>query len=117
MLNAKEKMEIQMMGRQGISILEISHQVRVSFNAVLGYLRATNVAQRGAAHATVAQARSVLASYIRRQLYTARPNWPPATVLLREISAQSYGGGSSRIHDFIRGLCAVRLPGPLLQIQ
>ncbi len=93
MLLAEEAVEIRVLRRQGKSIREIARTLDVSRNTVRRYLRSGDLPryQRGPRPSKLDQFKQ----YIDERVKAARPDWIPATVLLRELRTLGYAGGDS----------------------
>lgn len=56
-------------------------------------------------------------AYLRERQSAAHPHWIPATVLMREIVARGYRGGSSQLRAFMRTLRPVQSPDPVVRFE
>lgn len=109
-------MEIKVLARQGLSIREISRQLRVSRNTVRRYLRDIEAARRKPRPPRPHKLDPYRA-YLEQRLRAAQPAWLPATVLYREIALLGYRGGLSRLRQFMRGLRPVRPAEPVVRFE
>ena len=55
--------------------------------------------------------------YLRERQAAANPAWIPATVLLREISAQGYCGGMSQLRAFLHGIRPTAPADPVVRFE
>ena len=56
-------------------------------------------------------------AYLRERQSAAHPHWIPATVLMREIVAQGYCGGSSQLRAFMCTLRPAPSPDPVVRFE
>lgn len=110
-------MEIRVMARQGKAIREIAREMGVSRNTVRRYLR-----EEGAPRYPERLARRTkldpYKAYLTERVRQARPVWLPATVLLREIRAQGYGGGISQLKAYLSPMKPVKNDGgPVVRFE
>jgi transposase len=93
MLVAEEAVEIRVLRRQGKSIREIARMLEVSRNTLRRYLRVEG-SPRYEREARPSKL-DPYKLYIDERVKAAAPDWIPATVLLRELRALGYPGGSA----------------------
>lgn len=55
--------------------------------------------------------------YLRERVEAAKPDWIPATVLIREIQAQGYAGGISQLKAYLRELKPTPVAEPLVRFE
>lgn len=55
--------------------------------------------------------------YIVERVKAAAPDRIPAAVLFREIKARGYGGGETRVKQFVRGLVPAPAPEPVVRFE
>lgn len=110
-------MEIRVMARQGKGIREIAREMGISRNTVRRYVRETG-APRYKARRPRPMKLDPYKAYLTERVRLARPAWLPATVLLREIQAQGYGGGISQLKAFLAPMKPVRNDGgPVVRFE
>lgn len=92
-----------MLSRQGKSIRGIAKELGVARNTVRDHLRDPRPRRYGprAPRATKLDPYRV---YLEVRIAAAHPRWIAATVLLREIGEQAYGGGISQLKELLRPL-------------
>jgi transposase len=100
MLTQEQAVEIQVLARQGESIRQISRRMGLSRNTVRRYLR-DGQARRYGPRALRATKLDPHAEYLQWRIGHARPDWIPATVLLREIRERGYAGGISQLKAYL----------------
>src|SRR5690606_34658144 len=108
MLTQEQAVEIKVLKRQGHSIRQIMRETGLSRNTVRKYLRSGVKAQYGPREARPCKL-DPFKSYLLERIDQARPDWIPATVLMREIQAAGYAGGISQLKAYIRPFKAVRI--------
>lgn len=125
MLTQEQAVEIQVLSRQGQSIRQIVRETGLSRNTVRRYLRKERKRGYGPRAARPCKIDPHKA-YLQERIEAARPDWIPATVLLREIQAAGYTGGLSQLKEFVRSFKQVRLdpvvrfetaPGQQMQVD
>jgi transposase len=107
--------EVRVMHRQGQSVRSIAKELGCSRNTVRRYLRESDAARYGPR----APRRCKLdpyKAYVRQRVDAARPQWIPATVLLREISQRGYSGGISQLKALLAPLKRTE-PEPLVRFE
>lgn len=103
MLTQEQAVEIRILARQGESIRQISRHTGLSRNTVRRYLR-DEQARRYGPRALRATKLDPYREYLNERIEHARPDWIPATVLLREIRARGYPGGISQLKAYLAPL-------------
>jgi len=88
------------MARRGEGLRAIARQVGCSRNSVRRYLR-DEEARRYAARDPRPCKLDEFKGYLGGRIEEARPRRIPATVLLREIRDQGYGGGITQLRDWL----------------
>jgi transposase len=100
MLTQEQAVEIQVLRRQGQSIRRIARELGVSRNTVRRYLREQRAVKYGPRDVRPCKLDAHKA-HLQIRIEQARPEWIPATVLLREIQAQGYEGGISQLKSYL----------------
>jgi len=100
MLTQEQAVEIRILARQGESIRQISRRTGLSRNTVRRYLR-DEAARRYGPRALRACKLDPFVEYLQERVDQARPEWIPATVLLREIQERGYPGGISQLKAYL----------------
>ena len=108
MLTQEQAVEIKVLERQGRSIAQIMKETGLSRNTVRKYLRGTAKVQYGPRGPRPCKL-DPHKTYLLERIEQARPDWIPATVLMREIQALGYEGGISQLKDFVRPFKVVRV--------
>jgi transposase len=125
MLTQEQAVEIQVLKRQGRSIRQIVRETGLSRNTVRRYLREQRKASYGPRVARPCKLDAHKA-YLQERIAQARPDWIPATVLMREIQAAGYIGGISQLKAYLRTFKVVRVdpvvrfetaPGEQMQVD
>jgi transposase len=100
MLTQEQAVEIRILERQGRSIRQIMRETGLSRNTVRKYLRGGK-ARYGPREPRPCKL-DPFKGYLLERIKQARPDWIPATVLMREIAAQGYSGGISQLKAYVR---------------
>lgn len=100
MLTQEQAVEIRILARQGESIRQISRRTGLSRNTVRRYLR-DQAAQRYGPRAPRPCKLDPFVEYLQERIAQARPDWIPATVLLRELHELGYAGGISQLRAYL----------------
>lgn len=100
MLTQEQAVEIRVLARQGLHIREIARRMNCSRNTVRRYLREPEAATYSARAARPTKL-GPFEPYLLERIAAARPDWIPATVLLRELRARGYTGGYSQLKAFV----------------
>lgn len=100
MLTQEQAVEIRVLARQGLPIREIARRLGVSRNTVRRYLHEPDAGsyKERAPRPTKLEP---FESYLLGRIAAAKPDWIPATVLLREICERGYEGGYSQVKEFV----------------
>lgn len=93
-------MEVQVLKKQGWSIRQIARQMGMSRNTVRRYLREERASRYGPRKARPCKLEAHKA-FLQERIAQAKPDWIPATVLLREIQATGYEGGISQLKAYL----------------
>jgi transposase len=100
--------EIRVLRRQGKGIREIARDLGVSRITVRRYLKDPGRKRYGPREPRPTKLAGHL-EYLQSRIDAARPQWIPATVLLREIRERGYSGGISTLKGYLapfkRGEC------------
>ena len=102
--------------RQGMSIREISRQLRLSRHTVRRSLRDILAAQRKLRPVRMHKLDPYRA-YLEHRRRAADPAWLPATVLHQESVLLGYQGGISRLRQFMRNLRVARSKEPSIRFE
>ncbi|MDY6949755.1 MAG: IS21 family transposase [Pseudomonadota bacterium] len=106
MLTQEQAVEIRILERQGRSIRQIMRETGLSRNTVRKYLRGGKV-EYGPREPRPCKL-DPFKSYLLERIEQARPDWIPATVLMREIGAMGYSGGISQLKAYLQAFKVVR---------
>jgi transposase len=100
MLTQEQSVEIQVLKKQGRSIRQIAREMGMSRNTVRRYLREGREIRYGprAPRPCKLDPHKV---FLQERIAQAKPDWIPATVLLREIQAAGYEGGLSQLKAYL----------------
>lgn len=101
MINQETVVDIHVLKRQGMGIRAIARELGISRNTVREYLRDKS---RGTGQPNRAPRPSKLdpfKDYLNQRVEAARPQWIPATVLLRELREHGYHGGISILKTYL----------------
>lgn len=101
MLTQEQSVEIKVLARQGMGIKTIARTLGLSRNTVRRYLRGEAEQPCYLARPPRPAKLDPFKVYLQERIEAARPHWIPATVLLREIQAQGYAGGVSRLKSWL----------------
>src|SRR5690606_41556986 len=115
MLTQEQAVEIKVLERQGRSIRQIMRETGLARNTVRKYLRGAVKVQYGPREARPCKL-DTFKPYLRDRIEQARPDWIPATVLMREIQAAGYPGGISQLKAYIRPFKVTR-PDPVVRFE
>ena len=108
--------EVRVLARQGKSIKEIARETGLSRNTIRKYLRSEALPVYGP-RAPRPTKLDPYKGYLRERVGAAKPDWIPATVLIREIQAQGYPGGISQLKAFLRELKPQPVAEPLVRFE
>jgi transposase len=107
--------EIRVLHRQGMGIRAIARELGIARKTVRRYLEAAD-ARRYGPRAPRPTKLSPFEAYLRERLEAARPDWIPATVLLRELQERGYDGGISQLKVFVAPFKR-RRPDPVVRFE
>ena len=108
--------EIEVLRKHGFSLRRIAVEVGCAVNTVRRHLAAGETPKYERRKKRVTKL-SAFEAYLRERQAAAHPEWIPATVLLREITAQGYQGGISQLRAFLRSLRPVRAEDPVVRFE
>lgn len=103
MMTLETRVEISVLHRQGMSIRAIARQLSCSRETVRRYIRSPQPVadMRYKPRAPRPCKLDPFKTYILERVAAARPQWIPASVLLREIRQRGYVGGYSMLTAFL----------------
>src|SRR4029077_14422980 len=101
-----QSVEIQVLKKQGRSIRQIAREMGMSRNTVRRYLREGKPIRYGPREPRPCKL-DPYKGFLQERLEQARPDWIPATVLLREIQAAGYVGGISQLKAYLAPFKAI----------
>jgi transposase len=112
----EDYVEIEVLRKHGFSLRRIAAEVGCAVNTVRSHLTAGKAPkyERRVKRETKLAA---FETYLRERQAAAHPAWIPATVLLREISAQGYRGGMSQLRAFLSGIRPAGPADPVVRFQ
>lgn len=117
MLTAEERMELEVLKKHGAGIRELARVTGRSRNTVRRYLREGEAAAVRKAGPKRLEKLDPFKDYIVERVKAAAPDRIPAAVLFREIKARGYGGGETRVKQFVRGLVPAPAPEPVVRFE
>ena len=95
-------MEIHVLHQQGFSIRRIAKDLGMSRNTVRAYLRDKEKLPLYPKRQSRPTKLSPYHDYLLERIAAAKPDWIPATVLLREIKSLGYDGGITMLKEYVR---------------
>jgi transposase len=116
MLTQEQAVEIRVLARQGRSIRAIARELGVSRRTVRRYLREPDRRRYGP-RAPRGRKLAPFEEYLQGRVAAARPEWIPATVLLREIGERGYRGGISQLKAYLAPLKQAPVEDPLVRFE
>lgn len=117
MLTAEERMELEVLKKHGAGIRELARVTGRSRNTVRRYLREGEAAAVRKAGPKRLEKLDPFKDYIVERVKAAAPDRILAAVLFREIKARGYGGGETRVKQFVRGLVPAPAPEPVVRFE
>lgn len=117
MLTAEERMELEVLKKHGAGIRELARVTGRSRNTVRRYLREGEAAAVRKAVPKRLEKLDPFKDYIVERVKAAAPDRILAAVLFREIKARGYGGGETRVKQFVRGLVPAPAPEPVVRFE
>jgi transposase len=115
MLTQEQAVEIWVLKKQGRSIRQIAREMGMARNTVRRYLREQRTVRYGPRKPRPCKLDEYKA-LLQERVEQARPDWIPATVLLREIRAAGYAGGISQLKSYLAPMKAVA-PDPVVRFE
>lgn len=115
MLTQEQAVEISVLKKQGRSIRQIAREMGMARNTVRRYLREQRSARYGPRRPRPCKL-DPYKGFVQKRIEQARPDWIPATVLLREIQAEGYAGGISQLKAYLAPMKAVA-PDPVVRFE
>lgn len=100
MLTQEQAVEMWVLKKQGRSIRQIAREMGMARNTVRRYLREPRTVRYGPREPRPCKLDAYRA-FLHERIEQARPDWIPATVLLREIQAAGYAGGISQLKAYL----------------
>lgn len=105
------------MHKQGYSMHRIAKELKMSRNTVRKYLR--NKEKYPNYNLSVKRGSYLdgFKDYINTRIQAAKPEWIPATVLLKEIQDKGYKGKISILREYIKQFKEVNTPKPIIRFE
>ena len=116
MLTQEKVVEIRVLARQGQSIRQIARELGCSRNTVRRYLREAGPLQYGP-RVTRPTKLDTYKPYLTERVAQARPQWIPATVLLREIRERGYRGGLTQLKMWLAPMKRSSAAEPMVRFE
>ncbi|MBV9251792.1 MAG: IS21 family transposase [Acetobacteraceae bacterium] len=117
MLKPEGRMELMVFRKHGAGIRELARVTGHSRNTVRRYLREGEAAGARKPGPKRAEKLDAFKDYIVGRVKSAAPDRVPVVVLFREIKAQGYRGGETRVKQFARGLIPVPAAAPVVRFE
>lgn len=116
MITKEVYVEIEVLRKHGFSLRKIAAEVGCAVNTVRSHLAQGSQPryQRQKKRATKLSAHE---AYLGDRQASAQPQWIPATVLFREISALGYVGGISQLRAFLRTIRPQVAADPVVRFE
>lgn len=105
------------MYKQGESIRKIAKALGISRNTVRKYLRESDKYPVYRKVKTKGSYLDPYKEYLQARIESAKPEWIPATVLLKEIAAKGYKGKISILRNYIRSFKKVNPEEPVVRFE
>lgn len=103
MITKEVYVEIEILRKHGMSLRKIAKTVGCAVNTVRSHLE-TDVPPKYQRNKLRVTKLSPFHDYLQERQTAAHPDWIPATVLMREIAARGYTGGSSQLRAYMHSL-------------
>jgi transposase len=117
MLKVEGRMELAVLRKHGASIRELARVTGHSRNTVRRYLRGGEAAGARKPATKRAEKLDDFKDYIVDRMRVASPARIPAAVLFREIKERGYGGGVTRVKQFVRTLLPEPVAEPIIRFE
>ncbi|AST28914.1 IS21-like element ISRso6 family transposase [Ralstonia pseudosolanacearum] len=108
-------MEVQILRRQGCSLRAIATETGMAVNTIRKYL-VSGAPERKPREPVVGKLEPFKA-FIQSRVDAARPDWIPATVLLREIEERGYTGKLRIVQEYLQTLRPASRPDPVVRFE
>src|ERR1700686_4041072 len=115
MLTPGQAGEMWVLKKQGRAIRQIAREMGMARNTVRRYPREQRTARYGPRQPRACKL-DAYKGFLQERLEQARPDWIPATVLLREIQAMGYAGGISQLKAYLAPMKAIA-PDPVVRFE
>ncbi len=115
MITNEEYMELKVLRKHRLSLRDISAQTGMAVNTVRKYLAGGPPVMK-----KLQARRSKLdpfKDYLAGRIQAAKPDWIPATVLLREIAEQGYQGSIRILQEYLQELRPQARPDPVVRFE
>ena len=116
MITKEVYVEIEVLRKHGFSLRRIAAEVGCAVNTVRSHLAQGGQPRYERRKKRVSKL-SAHETYLRDRQAAAQPQWIPATVLFREISALGYSGGVSQLRAFLRTVRAPVAEDPVVRFE
>lgn len=116
MITDEVYVEIKLLKKHGLSLRKIAKEAGCAVNTVRRRLDDDSL-PRYDRRKSRASKLSRFEEYLRERQAAAHPGWIPASVLLREIAALGYTGGSSQLRAYMHGLKPAVSVDPVVRFE
>jgi transposase len=116
MITDEVYVEIKLLKKHGLSLRKIAKEVGCAVNTVRRRLDDDNLPRYDRKKSRASKL-SRFEEYLRERQAAAHPGWIPASVLLREIAALGYTGGSSQLRAYMHGLKPAVSVDPVVRFE
>jgi transposase len=116
MITKEVYVEIEILRKHGMSLRKIAKTVGCAVNTVRSHLE-TAVPPKYQCKKLRVTKLSPFHGYLQGRQTAAHPEWIPATVLMREIVARGYTGGSSQLRAYMHSLRPVLPWNPVVRFE
>lgn len=103
--------------KQGTSIRQLARELNVSRNTVRKYLKEGTQYPKYNLNRAKPSLLDPFKDYLQQRIMAAKPEWIPATVLLKEIRLKGYTGEISILRRYIRQFKSLVKPDPLVRFE
>lgn len=116
MLRREMVIELQVLHKQGKSLKALARESGLSINTVRKYVREQREPGYRARPKRVKKL-DAYQDYLKARIAKAHPDWLPATVLYRELTALGYTGSLSLLRNYVYQLKPIKPAAPIIRFE